>query len=155
MKRSLLFSALLSLAVAQGDYRSEGSGYDDGGYRDYAGGRDDNVYAGYAANAVAGRGWGRVLVAGVGGYLLGAKVHTRRLKKSVPRLRFRVKQRVKCNMGSEGWSKGTVFKVWSEPYEKGHWIPYVVRLDDGREIYAPHDDDQVIRAEPRGRKSVS
>jgi len=142
---SLLFSAFVSLAVAQqGDY---GGRYDDGGYRDYAGGRDDNVYVNYANKAAVARGgWKKVVLAGVAGYFLGAKIHTSRLSKSVPKLRFKAKQRVKCNMGSSGWMKGTVVRLWSQQ-AKGDWVPYEVRLDNGGGVvFAPQDDDMIIRA---------
>lgn len=148
MKRSLLFCAFVSFALAQqSDY---GGSY---GEESYQG--DDNLYANYAARqhdkavGAGGRGWPKLLMAGVGGYILGAKIHTGRLKKSVPKLRFRVRQQVECNMGSTGartkWVKGTIAKLWPQQTE-GQWVPYQVRLDDGRMIFAPLDSDVTIRA---------
>ncbi|KAL3940598.1 MAG: hypothetical protein SGARI_000905 [Bacillariaceae sp.] len=48
------------------------------------------------------------------------------------------------------WAKGTVIKLWySEAnWPQGSYAPYKVKLDDGREIFAPGDMDQVIRAAP-------
>lgn len=57
-------------------------------------------------------------------------------------LRFRVGDVVECNTGS--WSKGKVVKLF---YREGSMsAPYQVQLDDGNLIYAPADDDRLIRA---------
>ena len=46
-----------------------------------------------------------------------------------------------------GWAPGTIVALY---YSEPGWPPYAVapyqiQLDDGRLIYAPRDDDQVIR----------
>ena len=146
MKRSILFSAFVSFALAQQrDYGGDGGYYQD--YGDYAGGQGDNLYANYAARQQAGgQGWGKLILASAGGYLLGANIHTSRLKKSVPKLRFKLKQRVECNMGGgTKWLKGTIISLWPQQ-TKGQWVPYEVQLDDGRKTYAPLDHDMTIRA---------
>jgi len=61
-------------------------------------------------------------------------------------LRFKVGDRVQCNTGS--WSAGTVAKL---NYREANWAPsrvapYQIKLDDGRYIFAPMDEDRVIRA---------
>jgi len=61
-------------------------------------------------------------------------------------LRFDINARVYCNTGD--WTPGTVVK---KQYREDSWpagkvVPYQIKLDDGRLIYAPIDDDKVIRA---------
>eukprot|EP00656_Telonema_subtile_P026084 TRINITY_DN2806_c0_g1_i3.p1 TRINITY_DN2806_c0_g1~~TRINITY_DN2806_c0_g1_i3.p1 ORF type:complete len:456 (-),score=157.92 TRINITY_DN2806_c0_g1_i3:65-1432(-) len=60
-------------------------------------------------------------------------------------LRFAIGDRVYCNTGD--WTPGTVVK---QHYRENNWpagkvVPYQIKLDDGRLIYAPVDDDKVIR----------
>ncbi|CAE8597279.1 unnamed protein product [Polarella glacialis] len=60
-------------------------------------------------------------------------------------LRFEVGTRVECN--AQGWETGTVVKHW---YRDPSWtakrvVPYQVKLDHGPTIFAPLDDDKVIR----------
>ena len=60
-------------------------------------------------------------------------------------LRFAVGARVECNVGT--WKGGKVTRHW---YTEAGWdepVPYQVLLDDGAMIYAPKDDDRVIREE--------
>jgi len=64
-------------------------------------------------------------------------------------LRFKVGTRVECNTGS--WTPGAVVQIY---YSEPHWpagriVPYQVKLDDGRLIFAPMDDDRVIREVPK------
>jgi len=68
-------------------------------------------------------------------------------------LRFAIGTRVQCRtgQGEDGWSLGTVVKHW---YRENRWprdrvAPYQVKLDDGRLIFAPLDEDRVVR-EPTG-----
>jgi hypothetical protein len=63
-------------------------------------------------------------------------------------LRFTVGTPVKCRVGPEEWAPGTIIQLWySEPnWPAGSFAPYKVRLDDGRNIFAPADIDQVIQA---------
>mmetsp|Transcript_11404 Transcript_11404/g.15800 ORF Transcript_11404/g.15800 Transcript_11404/m.15800 type:complete len:166 (-) Transcript_11404:365-862(-) len=147
------FSGQYTLAQPQDDYYS--GGYGDNNYQqDYFADPNDNLYANYAARqqdkAVGGGrfGWTKLLIAGISGYVAGAKIHTARLTKNntnMPKLRFKRNQRVVCHMGSNQWSKGTVAKLWAEQ-EKGYWVPYQVKLDDGKMIFAPTDNDMTIRA---------
>ena len=64
-----------------------------------------------------------------------------------PQLRFAVGDRVEANMGDR-WALGTVIalKYFSEG---GHISPYHVRLDGRDEVFAPRDDDGVIRRADR------
>ncbi|KAL7476631.1 hypothetical protein ACHAW6_002480 [Cyclotella cf. meneghiniana] len=67
-----------------------------------------------------------------------------------PRLRFSVGQRVVCRVGPDpvkGWAPGRVIQLW---YREPTWpanslAPYKIELDDGRNIFAPGDVDQIIR----------
>ncbi len=65
-------------------------------------------------------------------------------------LRFGVGDRVQCNVGE--WVTGTVVAHF---YRERHWpqgrtAPYQIRLDDGGAmIFAPLDDDRVVKALPR------
>jgi len=61
-------------------------------------------------------------------------------------LRFAIGARVFCNTGE--WTPGSVVK---QNYREDSWpagkiAPYQIKLDDGRLIYAPLDDDKVIKA---------
>ena len=67
-----------------------------------------------------------------------------------PQLRFSVGQRVVCRVGPDpvkGWAPGKVIQLW---YREPTWppnslAPYKIELDDGRNIFAPGDVDQIIR----------
>lgn len=72
-----------------------------------------------------------------------------------PDLRFAIGTKVQCRTGAgddeEAWSNGVVVKHW---YREAHWpngrvAPYQVKLDGGPRIFAPIDDDLIIR-EPNG-----
>jgi hypothetical protein len=70
----------------------------------------------------------------------------------LPSLRFDVGQRVECRIGPDevtGWAKGTITQLWyrEQGWAEGSFAPYKIRLDDGRDIFAPGDVDMVIRAE--------
>ncbi|KAL7569887.1 hypothetical protein ACA910_008554 [Epithemia clementina (nom. ined.)] len=65
-------------------------------------------------------------------------------------LRFSVGQHVLCRVGPTDWEAGQVIELW---YREPNWppdsfAPYKIRLEDGRNIYAPADMDQVIRLDP-------
>jgi len=62
-------------------------------------------------------------------------------------LRFQVGSRVQCKTG-QGWVDGTVVKLWyrEERFPPGRYAPYQVKLDSGIKIFAPMDDDKVVRA---------
>jgi len=171
---SIILSIFVSFAIAQ-----QQGDYDDGGWQqgdnDYYGGDrdgyyDDNNYndddannnrqqKGIVNSNNVGGGWGKLLIAGVGGYILGATIHTGRLFKkkynkkkknknkngsSPPTLRFKVKQRVECNIGNGSKMKGTIIELWHQGQD-GQFMPYAIRLDDGSVTYSPIDDDRAIR----------
>lgn len=60
-----------------------------------------------------------------------------------PRLRFAVGERVECNMGDH-WELGTVAMLMYYG-DGGRTAPYQVKLDSGGGVFAPNDDDSVIR----------
>lgn len=68
----------------------------------------------------------------------------------MPELRFDIGTRVQCRIGPDAtkdWASGTVVLLW---YREPNWppasfAPYKIKLDDGREIFAPGDMDQIIR----------
>jgi hypothetical protein len=62
-------------------------------------------------------------------------------------LRFSVGMFVLCRVGPTDWAPGKVQQLW---YREANWppnsyAPYKILLDDGRDIYAPADVDQVIK----------
>jgi len=61
-------------------------------------------------------------------------------------LRFSVGSKVECRTG-QGWQKGEVVALMyrDEFMPQGVVAPYQVKLEGGSLIYAPHDDDQLIR----------
>eukprot|EP00937_MAST-01D_sp_MAST-1D-sp2_P000582 g582.t1 len=65
----------------------------------------------------------------------------------VEALRFAVGQRVEANAAG-GWSPGTVVKLlYRGPgMPAGFVAPYQIKLDNGSLIYAPVDDDRVVKA---------
>jgi hypothetical protein len=65
--------------------------------------------------------------------------------------RFSKNTRVLCKIG-RGWWPGVVSSVWwREPgWRDRPTAPYSVRLEDGRNVYAPLDSDAVVRAAPDG-----
>jgi len=72
------------------------------------------------------------------------------LAKKEAALRFKVGDRVECNMSGGSWAAGTVLQLmWrDDEMEQGQVCPYKVRLDDGHGItWAPFDDEQTIRKE--------
>jgi hypothetical protein len=68
----------------------------------------------------------------------------------MPELRFDMGDKVLCRIGPDAerdWAPGTIIMLWyTEPsWPPGSMAPYKVKLDDGREIFAPGDMDQIIR----------
>ena len=68
-------------------------------------------------------------------------------------LRFRIGDRVMCNMGeTDGWTPGTVIALnyREDGWPSGKTAPYQVKLDGdtNRQIYAPEDHDGIIRRAP-------
>ena len=60
-------------------------------------------------------------------------------------LRFAIGTRVECNCGT--WMAGTVVKHFyaQKSFPEGMCVPYQVRLDNQKLIFAPADEDRVIR----------
>lgn len=67
-------------------------------------------------------------------------------KKKLEALRFKIGDSVECNTAG-GWSRGKIVDVmYREDFmPPGQIAPYQVKLDSGSLIYAPADDDQLIR----------
>ena len=68
----------------------------------------------------------------------------------MPKLRFDIGQKVECRIGPDAvkdWAPGTIVLLWYREinWPEGSFAPYKVKLDDGRDIFAPADMDQVIR----------
>ncbi len=65
-------------------------------------------------------------------------------------LRFGIGARVECRVGATEWAKGKVvdllYRNTAEEGRAGSISPYQVELDNGDLIFAPLDDDQIIRA---------
>ena len=66
-------------------------------------------------------------------------------------LRFSLGTKVQCNVGE--WKSGTIVQLhYSEAqninWESGRVVPYQMQLEDGRLIFAPVDDDSVVRKMP-------
>jgi len=69
---------------------------------------------------------------------------------TLPQLRFDVGDKVLCRIGPDaitGWAKGTIVQLWyrESSWPAGNWAPYKVQLDDGRNIFAPGDLEQIIK----------
>ena len=60
-------------------------------------------------------------------------------------LRFPVGTRVECNCGQ--WKAGTIVKHFytQRSFPEGMCVPYQVLLDDKKLIFAPADEDRVVR----------
>ena len=80
-----------------------------------------------------------------------------------PPLRFKKGDRVLCNMGKErGLAPGKIEKVWvkrnpppnAPPGSQPVMAPYQIQLDEGGFVFAPHDNDSTIRADPNATAST-
>jgi G3E family GTPase len=71
------------------------------------------------------------------------------IQQEIQNLRFAVNDRVECN-AQDGWQAGRISKVLyrNDGMPPGMVAPYQIELDNGVFIYAPMDDDRVIREEP-------
>ena len=68
----------------------------------------------------------------------------------MPALRFDVGGLVMCRIGPDAekdWAPGTIVQLWyrEASWPPGSFAPYKIKLDDGRDIFAPGDLDQVVR----------
>jgi hypothetical protein len=62
-------------------------------------------------------------------------------------LRFTVGTQVICRVGPTDWMPGVVTQLWyrEAQWPEGAMAPYKICLQDGRNIFAPADIDQVIQ----------
>ena len=62
-------------------------------------------------------------------------------------LRFYKGTRVECYCGENQWKTGTIEKLFyvQRSFPEGTCAPYQVRLDEGKLIFAPSDNNRVIR----------
>jgi hypothetical protein len=67
-----------------------------------------------------------------------------------PELRFDVGTKVQCRVGPSEWESGTVIQLWyrENSWPEGVYAPYKIRLNIGKDIYAPQDTDKMIRLDP-------
>jgi len=68
----------------------------------------------------------------------------------LPELRFAIGTKVFCRIGPDAetdWAKGEVVQLWytEKNWPPGSFAPYKIKLDDGRQIFAPGDMDAVIK----------
>ena len=68
-----------------------------------------------------------------------------------PKARFEVGQKVLCRIGPDAekdWAPGTITQLWfrQAKWPEGSYAPYRILLDDNREIFAPADQDGVVRS---------
>lgn len=72
-------------------------------------------------------------------------------------LRFEVGTDVLCRVGPTDWAPGKVQQLWyrENGWPEGAFAPYKILLEDGRDIFAPQDMDQIIRLNPNGNLRVS
>jgi len=73
------------------------------------------------------------------------------LDKKLKALRFKVDDRVMCNVENE-WMEGTITQLlWrSDDMDPGMVAPYQITLDDGEILSAPADEDHLVRKVPAG-----
>lgn len=74
-------------------------------------------------------------------------------EQELPELRFTIGTKVLCRIGPDAdkdWAPGSVVQLWytEKTWPPGSFAPYKIALDDGRNIFAPGDMDQVIRKQP-------
>ena len=65
-------------------------------------------------------------------------------------LRFDIDMDVLCRVGPTDWLPGKVIQLWYREPNWPEWVyaPYKILLNDGRSIFAPQDNDQIIRLNP-------
>ena len=68
----------------------------------------------------------------------------------LPELRFDVGTKVHCRVGPDAdkdWAPGEVVQLWytEKTWPPGSFAPYKIKLDDGRQIFAPGDMDAVVK----------
>jgi hypothetical protein len=63
-------------------------------------------------------------------------------------LRFAIGDRVECKGPNEIWHIGTIDDIHyrDEFWPKDQFVPYAVQIDQGEMLYAPNDDNRIIRA---------
>jgi len=65
-------------------------------------------------------------------------------------LRFAIGDRVDCRTGPDpvkGWASGVVSQLWyrENGWPEDSWAPYKIQLQNGKSIFAPSDQDQIVR----------
>jgi hypothetical protein len=65
-------------------------------------------------------------------------------------LRFDVGFEVLCRVGPQDWLPGKIIQLWYRESSWPEWVfaPYKILLEDGRSIFAPQDNDQIIKLNP-------
>ena len=71
--------------------------------------------------------------------------------------RFDIDDRVCCRTGTTSWERGTIVALdyREEGWRAGLVAPYQIALDDGRLIYAPADNEQLIKSEAQFDEMLS
>jgi len=66
-----------------------------------------------------------------------------------PPLRFAAGDAVRCRVSQTGWARGHIVALQyrEKDWPAGWHAPYQIELEDGGLIFAPADDDQLIRSE--------
>jgi hypothetical protein len=67
-----------------------------------------------------------------------------------PELRFEIGAEVVCRVGPTDWASGRVTQLWyrETQWPEGAFAPYKIRLEDGRDIFAPADMEEIIKLDP-------
>jgi len=71
----------------------------------------------------------------------------------LPELRFTIGTKVFCRIGPDAetdWAPGEIVELWytEKTWPPGSFAPYKIKLDDGRQIFAPGDMDAVVKKQP-------
>lgn len=79
------------------------------------------------------------------------------LDKKLKALRFKVGDRVECNMGGGERMAGVITELMyrDKDMEQGQVCPYKIKLDDGTSTWAPFDEDEVIRLESNKKQKTN
>lgn len=79
------------------------------------------------------------------------------LQKKLERLRYKVGDRVECNMGGGEWKAGTIMQLmWrDDDMDQGQVCPYKIALEGGGITWAPADEPDIIRTIAAGGKGAS
>lgn len=83
-------------------------------------------------------------------WFLGEEVEWPPMDEPSTDLRFDIGTEVVCRVGPTDWAPGRVIQLWyrEASWPDGAFAPYKIKLDDGRDIFAPADLDQIIKLNP-------